>query len=84
MQIKEEKPQIQANLVRDIKGMEIDVVGDTQKIDSDDDIAGIMREMNDVVQKKTNFNDSINSEASTDTAFSLTAQTSDKDELLSM
>lgn len=63
--------------------MEIDVVGETQEIiDPDDDMAGLMREMNDAVGKKLPFNESINSEASTDTAFSLTAQLSDKDELI--
>lgn len=59
-------------------------IEESQEIDPDDDMAGIMREMSDVVNKKSNFNDSINSEASTDTAFSFTAQMSDKDELLSM
>ena len=44
-----------------------------------------MREMNnDEANKTSNFNDSVNSEASTDTAFSLTAQLSDRDDLLSM
>lgn len=64
--------------------MDVDVVGDSQEIDPEDDIAGIMREMNDVVNKKSNFIESVNSEASTDTAFSLTAQMSDRDDLLSM
>lgn len=64
--------------------MDIDVVGDAQEIDPDDDMAGIMREMNDVVNKKSHFNESVNSEASTDTAFSLTAQMSDRDDLVSM
>lgn len=64
--------------------MDIDVVGENLEIDPDDDMAGIMREMNDVVNKKSNCNESAHSEASTDTAFSLTAQMSDKEELLSI
>ncbi|XP_048512002.1 KAT8 regulatory NSL complex subunit 2 isoform X2 [Athalia rosae] len=66
----------------DNQSMEIDVVGETQEIDPDDDMAGLMREMNDVAGKKITFNECVNSEASTDTAFSLTAQLSDKDELI--
>jgi KAT8 regulatory NSL complex subunit 2 len=71
-------------LIKNNLALEIDAVGDSQEIDPDDDMAGIMREMNDVVNKKSNFNESINSEASTDTAFSLTAQMSDRDDLISM
>lgn len=68
----------------DNQSMEIDVVGETQEIDPDDDMAGLMREMNDTSHVKPTFNESLNSEASTDTAFSLSAQMSDKDELVSM
>ncbi|XP_011503393.1 PREDICTED: KAT8 regulatory NSL complex subunit 2 isoform X2 [Ceratosolen solmsi marchali] len=83
MKFKEEKPETQDHMINNL-GLEIDVVGDNQEIDPDDDMAGIMREMNDVVNKKSNFNESINSEASTDTAFSLTAQMSDRDDLISI
>lgn len=64
--------------------MDIDVVGGNHEIDPEDDMAGIMREMNDVVNKKTTFNDSVISETSTDTAFSLTAPASDKDDMISI
>jgi len=80
LQFKEETDEQEKNKL----GMDVDIVSETQEIDPDDDMAGIMREMNDVVNKKSNFNESVNSEASTDTAFSLTAQMSDKDDLLSM
>ncbi|XP_034951473.1 KAT8 regulatory NSL complex subunit 2 isoform X2 [Chelonus insularis] len=78
---KPEKPQNSS----DMQFLEIDVVGDQhQEIDPDDDMAGLMREMNDTTSKKhiQVLNESINSENSTDTAFSLTAQ-SDKDEVAS-
>ncbi|XP_023246235.1 KAT8 regulatory NSL complex subunit 2 isoform X2 [Copidosoma floridanum] len=79
LQFKEEpKEQAKSNL-----DMDIDAMGDSQEIDPDDDMAGIMREMNDV-HKKSNFNESANSEASTDTAFSITAQMSDRDDFSSM
>ncbi|XP_058806633.1 KAT8 regulatory NSL complex subunit 2 [Phymastichus coffea] len=85
MKFKEEKPPTVEVTVKEEKtSMDIDVVGGTHEIDPEDDMAGIMREMNDVVNKKTTFNDSIISETSTDTAFSLTAQMSDKDEMISM
>lgn len=59
-------------------------MGDSQEIDPDDDMAGLMREMSDSVnRKKPTFNDSITSETSTDTAFSLTTQSSDRDDLVS-
>ncbi|XP_046621634.1 KAT8 regulatory NSL complex subunit 2 isoform X3 [Neodiprion virginianus] len=82
MVFEEAKPVIKEASVLDNQSMEIDVVGETQEIDPDDDMAGLMREMNDAAGKKVAFNDSLNSEASTDTAFSLTAQLSDKDELI--
>ncbi|XP_046814625.1 KAT8 regulatory NSL complex subunit 2 isoform X1 [Vespa crabro] len=84
MKFEEEKPTIQELSMIDNQSMEIDVVGETQEIDPDDDMAGLMREMNDTSQMKPTFNESLNSEASTDTAFSLSAQMSDKDELISM
>ena len=63
--------------------MEIDVVGSNQEIiDPEDDMAGIMREMNDVA-KKPIFGEG-NSETSTDTALSFSAHTSDKDEFMTM
>lgn len=62
----------------------MEVAAENQEIDPDDDMAGLMREMNDSSQKKPIFNESLNSEASTDTAFSLTAQMSDKDEFISV
>ncbi|KOX67798.1 KAT8 regulatory NSL complex subunit 2 [Melipona quadrifasciata] len=64
--------------------MEIDVVGEIQEIDPDDDMAGLMREMSDAAHMKPVFNESLNSEASTDTAFSLSAQMSDRDDLVSV
>ncbi|XP_046484303.1 KAT8 regulatory NSL complex subunit 2 isoform X7 [Neodiprion pinetum] len=82
LKFEEAKPVIKEASVLDNQSMEIDVVGETQEIDPDDDMAGLMREMNDAAGKKVAFNDSLNSEASTDTAFSLTAQLSDKDELI--
>lgn len=67
-----------------MQSVDIDVVGETQEIDPDDDVAGLMREMNDSVNsKKPSFNESVNSENSTDTAFSLTTQLSDKEDLIS-
>lgn len=65
------------------QAMEIDVVGGTQEIDPDDDMAGLMREMNDAVNNPIVFSGSQNSETSTDTAFSVTTA-SDKDDLLSV
>lgn len=64
----------------DAQSMEIDVVGEAQEIDPDDDMAGLMREMNDSAHVKPPFNESLNSETSTDTAFSLSAQMSDRDD----
>ena len=58
--------------------MEIDVVGESQEIDPDDDMAGIMRELNDTTPvPKAALNESVHSEESTDTAFSLTPQLND-------
>lgn len=57
--------------------------GEYQEIDPDDDMAGIMREMKDINKKSSSFNDCVNSEASTDTALSTSAQLSDRDDLLS-
>lgn len=66
----------------DNQSMEIDVVGEAQEIDPDDDMAGLMREMNDSAHAKPSSfaNESLNSETSTDTAFSLSAQMSDRDD----
>lgn len=68
----------------DNQSMEIDVVGEAQEIDPDDDMAGLMREMNDPAHMKPVFNESLNSETSTDTAFSLSAQMSDRDEFVTV
>ncbi|XP_014616889.1 PREDICTED: KAT8 regulatory NSL complex subunit 2 isoform X1 [Polistes canadensis] len=84
MKFEEEKSTTQELSMIDNQSMEIDVVGETQEIDPDDDMAGLMREMNDTSHIKPSFNESLNSEASTDTAFSLSAQMSDRDELVSM
>ncbi|XP_017884728.1 KAT8 regulatory NSL complex subunit 2 isoform X2 [Ceratina calcarata] len=84
MKFKEVKPEIQETSVTDNQSMEIDVVGEIQEIDPDDDMAGLMREMSDAAHMKPAFNDSLNSEASTDTAFSLSAQMSDKDDIVSV
>ncbi|KAI4498001.1 hypothetical protein M0802_006825 [Mischocyttarus mexicanus] len=84
MKFEEEKSTPQELSMIDNQSMEIDVVGETQEIDPDDDMAGLMREMNDTSHIKPTFNESLNSEASTDTAFSLSAQMSDRDELVSM
>lgn len=60
---------------------EIETGGETShEIDPEDDVAGLMREMGTVRRQKT-INESINSETSTDTAFSINAQTSDKEEM---
>ncbi|XP_001603466.2 KAT8 regulatory NSL complex subunit 2 [Nasonia vitripennis] len=91
MKVKEEKPEekppslpplVPIDPTQEKAAMEIDVVGDSMEIDPDDDMAGIMREMNDVVNKTSTFNESIASETSTDTAFSLSAQVNDKDDLV--
>lgn len=69
----------------DNQSMEIDVVGEAQEIDPDDDMAGLMREMNDSAHVKPSFaNESLNSETSTDTAFSLSAQMSDRDDFVNV
>lgn len=68
----------------DSQSLEIDVVGEAQEIDPDDDMAGLMREMNDSAHVKPAFNESLNSETSTDTAFSLSAQMSDRDEFVTV
>ncbi|XP_011161233.1 KAT8 regulatory NSL complex subunit 2 isoform X2 [Solenopsis invicta] len=81
----EEKPIKQEILMTDNQSMEIDVVGETQEIDPDDDMAGLMREMNDSANLKPSFaNESLNSETSTDTAFSLSAQMSDRDDFVTV
>ncbi|XP_012139845.1 KAT8 regulatory NSL complex subunit dim gamma-tubulin 1 isoform X1 [Megachile rotundata] len=84
MKFKESKPEMQKISAPDNQSMEIDVVGEIQDIDPDDDMAGLMREMSDAAHMKPVFNESLNSEASTDTAFSLSAQMSDRDDLVSM
>lgn len=84
MKFKEVKTEVQEMSVTDNQSMEIDVVGEIQEIDPDDDMAGLMREMSDAAHMKPAFNDSLNSEASTDTAFSLSAQMSDKDDIVSV
>ncbi|XP_011301585.1 KAT8 regulatory NSL complex subunit 2 [Fopius arisanus] len=66
----------------DVHPMDIDVVSNNPEIDPEDDMAGLMREMSDPLQKKQSFNESITSETSTDTAFSMNAQCSDKDDSL--
>ncbi|XP_044591059.1 KAT8 regulatory NSL complex subunit 2 isoform X2 [Cotesia glomerata] len=66
--------------------MEIDTIQqENGEVDPDDDVAGLMREMNDSLtsnNKKldTSYNESINSEASTDTA----PHSDDKDDAMSM
>ncbi|KAG7209685.1 hypothetical protein KM043_011330 [Ampulex compressa] len=84
MKFKEPKPEMQEISMTDSQSTEIDVVGEIQEIDPDDDMAGLMREMSDVAHTKPVFNESLNSEASTDTAFSLSAQMSDRDDLVSV
>lgn len=82
LQFEEEKPTIKEVSMTDNQ-MDIDVVGETQEIDPDDDMAGLMREMNDSSHTKPAYvNESLNSETSTDTAFSLSAQMSDRDEFV--
>ncbi|XP_020286142.1 KAT8 regulatory NSL complex subunit 2 isoform X2 [Pseudomyrmex gracilis] len=78
MKFEEEKLTQETSTVD--QSLEIDVVGEPQEIDPDDDMAGLMREMNDSAQKPTFANESVNSETSTDTAFSLSAQMSDRDD----
>ncbi|XP_029171900.1 KAT8 regulatory NSL complex subunit 2 isoform X2 [Nylanderia fulva] len=79
----EEKPMMRQV---DNQSMEIDVVGEAQEIDPDDDMAGLMREMNDSAHAKPSSfaNESLNSETSTDTAFSLSAQMSDRDDFVNV
>jgi len=85
LQFEEEKPVKQEASMTDNQSMEIDVVGEAQEIDPDDDMAGLMREMNDSANLKPSFaNESLNSETSTDTAFSLSAQMSDRDDFVSV
>lgn len=59
--------------------MDIDVVGEAhQEIDPDDDMAGLMRELNDTTPNLNNSNiNDANSEASTETTFSITPHSSD-------
>ncbi|XP_011880542.1 PREDICTED: KAT8 regulatory NSL complex subunit 2 isoform X2 [Vollenhovia emeryi] len=84
MKFEEEKPVKQETSMID-QSMEIDVVGEAQEIDPDDDMAGLMREMNDSANLKPSFaNESLNSETSTDTAFSLSAQMSDRDDFVTV
>ncbi|XP_014480329.1 PREDICTED: KAT8 regulatory NSL complex subunit 2 isoform X1 [Dinoponera quadriceps] len=84
MKFEEQKPTAQETSMTDSQSMEIDVVGVAQDIDPDDDMAGLMREMNDSTHVKPAFNESLNSETSTDTAFSLSAQMSDRDEFITV
>ncbi|KYM96774.1 PREDICTED: KAT8 regulatory NSL complex subunit 2 [Cyphomyrmex costatus] len=85
MKFEEEKPVKQEASMIDSQSMEIDVVGEAQEIDPDDDMAGLMREMNDAANLKPSFaNESLNSETSTDTAFSLSAQMSDRDDFVNV
>lgn len=84
LQFEEQKPTILETSLTDSQSMEIDVVGEAQEIDPDDDMAGLMREMNDSTHVKPAFNESLNSETSTDTAFSLSAQMSDRDEFVTV
>lgn len=84
LQFEEEKP-VKKESLTDTQSMEIDVVGEAQEIDPDDDMAGLMREMNDSANLKPSFaNESLNSETSTDTAFSLSAQMSDRDDFVTI
>lgn len=84
MKFEEEKP-VKKESLTDTQSMEIDVVGEAQEIDPDDDMAGLMREMNDSANLKPSFaNESLNSETSTDTAFSLSAQMSDRDDFVTI
>lgn len=85
LQFEEEKLIKKEATLTDSQSMEIDVVGEAQEIDPDDDMAGLMREMNDSANLKPSFaNESLNSETSTDTAFSLSAQMSDRDDFVTM
>ncbi|XP_043526841.1 KAT8 regulatory NSL complex subunit 2 isoform X2 [Frieseomelitta varia] len=84
MKFKESKSEAREISATGSHSMEIDVVGEIQEIDPDDDMAGLMREMSDAAHMKPVFNESLNSEASTDTAFSLSAQMSDRDDLVSV
>lgn len=85
MKFEEEKLIKKEATLTDSQSMEIDVVGEAQEIDPDDDMAGLMREMNDSANLKPSFaNESLNSETSTDTAFSLSAQMSDRDDFVTM
>ncbi|KAL0131640.1 hypothetical protein PUN28_002883 [Cardiocondyla obscurior] len=84
VKFEEEIPTKETSLL-DHQSMEIDVVGEAQEIDPDDDMAGLMREMNDSANLKPSFaNESLNSETSTDTAFSLSAQMSDRDDFVNV
>ncbi|KAL6441962.1 hypothetical protein ACFW04_002372 [Cataglyphis niger] len=85
MKFEEEKLMAREMPIIDNQSMEIDVVGEPQEIDPDDDMAGLMREMNDSAHVKPSFaNESLNSETSTDTAFSLSAQMSDRDDFVTV
>lgn len=85
VKFEEEKPMTREVSMIDNQSMEIDVVGEAQEIDPDDDMAGLMREMNDSAHVKPSFaNESLNSETSTDTAFSLSAQMSDRDDFVNV
>ncbi|XP_050448056.1 KAT8 regulatory NSL complex subunit 2 [Cataglyphis hispanica] len=85
MKFEEEKFTAREMPIIDNQSMEIDVVGEPQEIDPDDDMAGLMREMNDSAHVKPSFaNESLNSETSTDTAFSLSAQMSDRDDFVTV
>ncbi|XP_033218634.1 KAT8 regulatory NSL complex subunit 2 isoform X2 [Belonocnema kinseyi] len=73
MRFTEKKCTNEEKAPTDSQSMEIDVVGEPQEIDPDDDMAGIMRELNDTTPvQKAALNESINREESIDTGFSLT------------
>ena len=79
----EEQPKV--SQLHGISGIDTKMMIDGQDIDPDDDMAGLMREMNDACgPKKPTFNESINSETSTDTAFSITTPMSDKDDPITL
>lgn len=84
MKFKQEVPK-QLLLSGIPSSMDVDILGeDNGEIDPDDDVAGLMREMNDSASSTSKkldgtYNESINSEASTDTA-----PQSDKDDIMSI
>lgn len=82
-QFEESKPSESKVSATENQTMDVDVVGGGHDIDPEDDMAGLMREMNHTA-KQQSINESIISETSTDTAFSMSAAMSDKDDLVSM